>query len=364
MLSLDSVRHAAQTAFIESGSALVFGTAGWVSLPDDLQAAVQDTDNPIWLDGGLTARVRQVRRSDGVLALKKARASCLVHNKDGELSFVNELLRRSELLELTQQGNSIPSVTPTVFASHADGVIVSPWISGGPVQHWGERQLEQLFEAGKALILAGFFEWDFSPGNVLDDGQQLWLFDFGYMYRFDPLRQINTAGNGASHPQFHLAERFESRNFFGHLLLQEEQLGIDRALKLFRLEKEIALETYREMGSELAARGATATVLNHLGAIVGEWAGALRGDLAGLYLREAWRSHEADLDDDLSGRSCSPMTLRRVRWLLARVEDDYDALLGSGALRANSSNATPAALRSRFHSQYAIAKAYQIQGQV
>lgn len=362
MMSLDAVRHAAQTAFVQSDPDLVFGTSGWIALPDDLCAAAQDTGNPVWLDGGLTARVRQVRRDDGAVALKMARARCLVQNQDGELSFVNELLRRSELLELAQRGRAVPGVTPTLFASLRGAVIVSPWIDGGSVGHWGERQLAQFFETGKALLLAGFFEWDFSPGNMLDDGRQLWLFDFGYMYRLDPLRQINTAGNGTSHPQFHLAERFESRNFFAHLLIAEEQLGIDQALKQFRLEKEIALETYRELVTELAARGATATVLEHLGGIGSEWQTALRGDLAGLYLREGWRSHEADLEDDLRGRSCSPMTLRRLRWLQERVESDYAALLGGGALRANSADSTPGALSKRLHLQYAMAMEHQLQG--
>ncbi len=34
-------------------------------------------------------------------------------------------------------------------------------------------------------------EWDLCSGNLLVDRQeQLWLFDFGYMYPFDPLREF------------------------------------------------------------------------------------------------------------------------------------------------------------------------------
>lgn len=361
MTSLDAARHAAQTALLEFGAGLVFGTAGWTTLPDDLCGAVQDEGHPDWLDGGLTARVRRVDRGDEAVALKKARDVCRVRNRDGELSFLNELLRRAELQALAQQGQGIPGVVPTTFASLTQGVIVSPWIDGGPVHAWDERPLLQLFDTGVALILAGFFEWDFCPGNVLDDGQRLWLFDFGYMYRFDPLRQLNTAGNGLDCPQFHLAERFESRNFFGHLLLEEQAQGTDAAHRRFRLEKEIALEAYQRLHRDLAARGASTTVLDFWGGIASGWRQALRGDLSTLYLVEGWRSHEADLDDDLHGRSCTPMTLHRARWLQAQLEDHFDALRAGGAFHAGGSECTQEALHARLRSQHELAVAYQLQ---
>ncbi len=55
-------------------------------------------------------------------------------------------------------------------------------------------------------------EWDLCSGNLLVDRQeQLWLFDFGYMYPFDPLREFNS--NGLADPLFHFVERFETRFF-------------------------------------------------------------------------------------------------------------------------------------------------------
>ena len=360
MPTLDDLRHAEQSALLASGVEIVFGTSGATRLPTDLRAAADNAADPGWLDGGLTARVRRVERAGGAVALKLARAEPRVHNTDGRLSFVNEVLRRQELHRLAEQGRGLGGVTPTVYASLREGVIVSPWIEGAPAGDWDERRLSQLFATGAALVAAGFFEWDYSPGNVLDDGRQVWLFDFGYMYRFDPLRQLNTAGDGTDDPGYHLAERIESRNLFGHLLQLEAAQGAPAALRLFRLEKQIALDTYERLRGDLAGRGATALVLDHLGRLIERWRDALRGDLAALYLADGWRSHRADLHDDLSGRSCTPMTLRRAQWLIDRATHDFDALRAGGALDDADAAAGPGPLLARLREQQALAATLQI----
>jgi hypothetical protein len=360
MPTLDDLRHAEQTALLASGAEIVFGTSGATRLPDDLRAAADDGTHPGWLDGGLTARVRRVERAGGAVALKLARAEPRVHNTDGRLSFVNEVLRRQELHRLAAQGRGLAGVTPTVYASLREGVIVSPWIDGAPATDWDERRLTQLFATGAALVGAGFFEWDYSPGNVLDDGRQVWLFDFGYMYRFDPLRQLNTAGDGTDHPEYHLAERIESRNLFGHLLQLEATRGADAALRLFALAKRIAADTVDELQRGLAARGASPLVLDHHGQLVVRWRTALRGDLAPLYLADGWRSHRADLHDDLSGRSCTPMTLRRAQWLIDRATHDFEALRAGGVLDAAEAVAGPPPLLATLREQQALAGRLQI----
>lgn len=362
MTTLDDLRHAAQSALLAAGTPLQFGTAGWTALPGDLAAAAADADHPDWIDGGLTARVRRVVRGDGsAVALKVARSECLVRNRDGQRSFLNELLRRRELHELAERGRGIAGVTPTLHASLHEGVLVSPWIEGGErVAAWSERSIAQLFDTGAALLLAGLFEWDFSPGNLLDDGRQLWLFDFGYMYPFDPLRHLNTAGDGTSAPQFHLAERFETRCFFGHLLEQESQRGDAVALAAFRLEKEVALACYLRLRTALAQRGAGAAVLAQYDSVTSQWRDALRGDLAALYLREGWRSHDADLDDDLRGRTCTPMTLRRAQWLIDQAHRNYDTLRAGGALERPGGAPTREALLARLEHDHERAARWQV----
>ncbi len=63
-------------------------------------------------------------------------------------------------------------------------------------------------------------EWDLCPGNLLMDNGHLWLFDFGYMYPFQPLQSYNS--NGLQDPLFHACERFETRFFFGRLLEENQ----------------------------------------------------------------------------------------------------------------------------------------------
>src|SRR3546814_14632942 len=62
------------------------------------------------------------------------------------------------------------------------------------------------------------------------------------------------------------------------------------------------------------------------------WRNALAGDLGGLYLQEAWRSHWLDVKDDLSGQSCTPLTLQRLAWLRDKATTQHAELLASGAL--------------------------------
>lgn len=309
-------RHAAQLAFVASAAELQIGTPADCPLPLEQLAATQG-DEPYVRErfsAGLTAHVYRIHADGEDWTLKRARERCKVQNVDGQTSFLNEIQRRADLRQLKRDpilGERLSAIVDTRYASFRQGVLLSPWIEAAPVLAWNERQLTQLFDTLVALLLGGLFEWDLCPGNTLDDGQ-VRLFDFGYMYRFDPLRQFNS--NGIAMPQFHAAERFETRQYFAHLLALEHQ-GDRLALAAFALEKRIALEAYGQLQTELAARGASATVLDWLGGIVNNWKRALRGDLEGLYLQEAWRSHWLDLHDDLSGQTCTPSTLARIGWL-------------------------------------------------
>ena len=55
-------------------------------------------------------------------------------------------------------------------------------------------------------------------------------------------------------------------------------------------------------------------------AIRGDWQRPRPPAPARLYLREAWRSHWSDLDDDLQGQTCTPLTLQRLDWLTECLE--------------------------------------------
>ncbi|WP_269532052.1 hypothetical protein [Chitinimonas sp. BJYL2] len=286
------------------------------------------------LDSGLTARVFQLNIDGKDYALKQARPECLVQNDDGRTSFLNELQCRQQIeaLRRTENGEArYGAITQTLYGSLRKGLLLSEWVNGERITAWDERQLDQLFQIGGELILAGLFEWDYSSGNLLDDGQRIRLFDFGYMYPIDPCRHFNSSGDGTSAPLFHLAERFETRCFFAWLLQCEQSLGQDAALAAFRREKEVALGHYERLIAILKQRGATAEVLAWWQSHVDRWQAGLRGDLAALYLAEGWRSHMLDLDDDLRGQTCTPMTLQRADWLLHALRHHYADLNRLGA---------------------------------
>ena len=98
------------------------------------------------------------------------------------------------------------------------------------------------------------------------------------------------------------------------------------------LENRIALDAYQRPQQDLAARGASQGVLDWLDDIMRRWRAALTGNLGALYLQEAWRSHWLDVKDDLSGQSCTPLTLQRLAWLRDKATTQHAELLAGGAL--------------------------------
>jgi hypothetical protein len=312
------------------------------------------------IDSGLTARIHHLRADGRDFALKLARTECLVRNVDGQTSFLNELICRQRIDSIRADTNVFAAVTKTYAASLRMGVLLTEWVDGESIQLWDRRRLQQLFAVGGELLQAGLFEWDFCPGNLLDDGEHIRVFDFGYMYAFDPLRHFNSAGNGDSQPMFHLAERFETRNYFSYLLKVEKEQGVDAALAAFRLEKEVAIEAYRTLRQQLLQRGATVTIGDWLQSIITRWSDALTNDLYSLYLQEGWRSHVLDLDDDLRGQTCTLTTLQRGEWLLHALQHHHDALRALDAFFWRDRECTQQQLMTAYHEHLALARRYQL----
>lgn len=358
---LNEQRQRRNLALMASGAEFELGESAGLPMAPQALAALHATSPGVEavFEGGLTARVFKLRGQGRCWAVKVARAQSLVQNVDGQTSFLNELQRHADIRALREGGAHLPGVITPAYGSLRHGVLVSPWIEGVNVDRFDARRLRQLLDTGVALVSHGLFEWDFSPGNVIDDGVQVWLFDFGYMYRFDPLTQFNSAGRGDDCPAFHLAERIETRNALGWLLDVEAQDGLDAALEQYRMLKRLALEAYRELHAILARRGASAAVLAWLDGITGAWASA-PADLRAMFLREGWRSHALDLDDDLHGRSCTPRTLQRADWLIERAQHSHAALLEARALFGADASLGSAALAQRYRALRIRAEALQI----
>ena len=154
-----------------------------------------------------------------------------------------------------------------------------------------------------------------------DDGEQICVFYFGYMWTFDPRFEYNS--NGLVDPQFHVPERLETRTLSG--------LWLDEAdpLPQFRYWRELCLKWVKREIHHLIREGASAPVLARLHALQGEWSAALASDdaLVANWWRDMYRSHRLDVADDLSGQSCGPLTLRRLDWLMQAVTDHYPLLV-------------------------------------
>jgi hypothetical protein len=360
---LEQIRQQRNLALLQSNADVRLGDEqGLPWTLAELAAITGDEDFVVKkIDSGLTAFVYQLRAGDKHYTLKQARPECLVRNVDGQTSFLNELLCRQHIDTLREADPSrLAAVTKTYVASLRHGVLLSEWVHGESITAWGRRKLQQLFAAGSELLLAGLFEWDFCPGNLLDDGEQIRLFDFGYTYPFDPLQHFNSAGNGDSEPLFHLAERFETRNYFAYLLGVEREQGAGAALKAFRLEKEIAADAYLALIETLMQSGATPMIIDWLRSFVERWSNALSLDLYPLYLQEGWRSHMRDLYDDLRGKTCTPMTLQRGEWLLHALEKDFAKLKAMNAFLWDDKNRSQQELLETYRQHYASAQRYQI----
>jgi hypothetical protein len=365
--TLDERRHAAQRRFLAEDLDLEVGSVADCPLP--LAQLVAVTGDEPWVvqhfGGGLTARVYRIRAGGRDWTLKRARRPALVKNFDGQTSFLNEIQRRADFVRLKAAGAmqawpALAAIVDTTYASFAHGVLLSPWIEGEIVRTWDERRLRQLIDAAVACHAHGLFEWDLSPGNVLDDGTQVRLFDFGYMYPFDPLTQLNTAGHGTDVPMFHPVERFETRNLFGHLLELTRREGEAAALALFRLEKAIAVEAYERLIADLGARGARVEVLDALHDHVARWRAALAGDIGPLYLAEGWRSHVLDLADDLHGQTCTPTTLARADWLIDTLAHHHADLTAHDAFFGDDRGGDAATLLARYRARRRQAEGLQV----
>ena len=161
--------------------------------------------------------------------------------------------------------------------------------------------IARLFTTLEACEERGLMEWDLCSGNLLVDRQeQLWLFDFGYMYPFDPLREFNSNG---------LADRCSTLSnvlrlaFFSWLMTRipdaEQQLAQYREMKLAGGRK-----LPPETGLFRARRG-DPLVLAHFQQMTARWETALADPaaLSWLFAVEAFRSHVLDIEDDLHGQS-------------------------------------------------------------
>ncbi|HYO54044.1 hypothetical protein [Archangium sp.] len=364
-MGLEMRRQQAQLAFLASGEQLEVGERSALPLPlEELAGTTTSSAHVVKsFESGLTAHIYKIMAGGRAWTLKRQRAESLVKNVDGQTSFLNEVQRRGDFTELKRRPETAPLFThivETQYASLRDGIILSPWIEGERLQHFDGRVFEQLFSTIVNLELNGFFEWDFCPGNILDDGSRLTLFDFGYMYRFDPREHYNN--NGLATPLFHGVERFETRNFFDFLLRNPRGLDEQGHLEAYREEKQSALKHYEDKLIRLEALKAAEHVLQWQGTINQRWRRALGSSesLQRLYLVEGFRSNVLDLFDDLHGKSCTPMTLKKADFAVMMLRKHFSLLKEEKGLFFGDEEKTQAELVARYQELKDKALEYQL----
>ncbi len=358
-----NARQQAQYDFERSGNNIIVGAIKNCPLaPQVLQAT--NSDSPYVIQtflGGLTAKIYHLHIDGQDYTLKKCRPQSGVDNHDGELAFLNEVQRRADFSRLKQSGHSaeLCHIIDTLYADYRLGIILSPWIEGEPLHTLNPAIATQLLDTLFACEKHGLMEWDLCAGNLLlDNTDNLMLFDFGYMYPFDPLHEYNS--DGLSMPVFHAAERFETRFYFGWLL--ENHMSAQQQLGNYAMWKQAALTNYQQRRTWLAEHHAAAPLLQRIDTLIILWQNALTDSLQlqQLFILEAFRSHTLDIADDISGRSCTSLTLKRIDKLFEYLQHHFPLLHQQCEISQLTQHDTQAQLLARLQHQYQLAQQYQL----
>lgn len=360
-----NTRQKQQTEFEASGDNIEVGTPENCPLDPSILASISEASDYVTksIDSGLTAEVYQLTINSKKYTLKKKRASALVSNIDGKLSFLNEVQRRADFYKLksTQDASEVlPNIVDTIYANYRLGIILSPWIEGKPLENLNKDIFKQILETTSLCEQYGLMEWDLCEGNILitEDGK-VFLFDFGYMYPFNPLVDINS--NGMSDPIFHSVERFETRFFFGWLL-DRNNLSEDDKVALFFDLKSVAIDVFNKKISWLKASNASSEVIQHFQDIANIWAEALKNGnaLRNLYKAESFRSHVLDIEDDLHGKSCTSKTLARIDYVLDSIANHYEFLSSNNCLFYGNAGKSQQNLIETYQQKHKLAQQHLI----
>lgn len=358
-------RHKIQRQFENSDANLIVGNIEKCPISPK-QLALTTSDSPYVVQtfkSGLTAEVYRIRLGAKEYTLKKKRPVARVKNLDGQFSFLNEVQRRFDFQKLKddpQTSASFRCIVETVYADYRLGIILSDWIEGEPIKELTPSLLSQLFSTLIECEKVGLFEWDLCSGNLLvDRNQKLWLFDFGYMYAFDPLTEFNS--DGTNSPLFQFCERFETRFFSGWLL--EQDYSHHQSIAVFRNVKQAAVSVLEGKISWLECHRADSAILHYSESLRDQYLTALESDdaLENLFTLEMFRSNVLDIEDDLDGKSCTPTTIKRVNTVLEMVENFYPLLQKQGALFFDNKGKSKQELIESYKKKMNLVKQHQLQ---
>ncbi len=276
-------------------------------------------------DNGLTATVYKLNIDSKTYNLKIKRETSLVKNIDGQTSYLNEIQRRRDF-EMFRISDPIidAGIVKTIYADYRLGIMLSEWIDGFVPVRYTRKIIKNLFKLTWSIEKNGVMEWDLCSGNLLVNEQEdIFLFDFGYMYSHNPLTDFNSEGK--SNPLFNSVERFETRAFLPYLLNIKDEKDI---LKFYKIEKEEAVDIFKEKIKWLISKNADVDIIEMNKIELDKWSNALKSNkaLSKLYALESLRSYVLDIHDDISGKSCSKHTIQKIDEVMKIISSNHDFL--------------------------------------
>lgn len=319
------LRRQKQVAFLESDQNIIIGSL--VDFPlriEDVLAMTEDSPFVVQkIESGLTSLNYNIQVQGNKYNIKVKRQKILVSNLDGQTSFLNEIQRRYELEEIRKTNPMLDKgIVKTIYANLHEGIIISNFIDGVHPENYEERDLENFFNVLFHLDTNGFFEWDLCKGNIMKEGSQFILFDFGYMYRFNPLKEFNSEGLNA--PNFHPIERFETRHYLHVLRDLEESVSKGK----YRVLKRLTKDYFNRKVEFLLDHNADEVVIKHYQSLIQHLGNILMDNraLEVHYISDMYRATALDIEDDISGKSCTKYTLEKVAYMKKLIQNEYTLL--------------------------------------
>lgn len=268
----------------------------------------------------------KIRVGNHCYNLKKKREHILVKNTDGQTSFLNEIQRRKNFYEYKSiEPEKFSHIVHTIYASLHQGFILSEWIDGDIISRFDKEIIRDIFKTHIEIEKKGLFECDLSKNNLLiNKDKQIMFFDFGYMYPYNPLIHYNS--DGKQLPIFHLCERLESRSLMQYLMDIENDSSL--MIETFENTKRLALEAYSEKLIWLEKNNADTDVIQWQKNWINQWEYSLKSpaNLLETYELESFRSYVLDVHDDIGGKSCTPMTIKKLDKILEQIKHNYPTL--------------------------------------
>ncbi len=319
MSKKSKLRNAFYLNFLNSNKNIIIG-----ELPYSEEFLLKKVEKNF--NNGLTSLVYKIKVKDKFFALKKAREDTKVASIDGKMAFLNEIFIRDKIENLRKEDiKGLEGFVKTIYANFRDGIILSEWLDGETIKFFDKEILENIFYNLYNLDINGIFEYDLCLGNFLvAPDKKVYMYDFGYAYFFDPLKEYNP--DGREFIMANIGERFETRCFM-HYLYTLEKSGNDY-LKIFKLEKEILNKYFNLKLEYLISHKAKDEIISYYKDEIKNIEKACKNekDLINLYYNNKVRSFILDIYDDLHGKTCTPNTLEKAKFILNELKTNINKI--------------------------------------